>query len=105
MAYTLHMATFDDQDVSKTLQQIPNVGPAIAADLLRLGVKSVEALKGADPTVLYDKLSALDGQAHDPCVWDVFAAAIEYAESGQTKAWWHYTPKRKELFKNLDRTP
>jgi hypothetical protein len=31
----------------------------------------------------------------DPCVWDVFAAAIHQARTGESRDWWTFTPERK----------
>ena len=77
------------------LQKIPNVGPAIAQDLLRLGIASADDLVDRDPDELYDELCLLDGTRHDPCVRDVFAAAIDFARGGPARLWWHFTPERK----------
>lgn len=86
----------DDERVAwRSLQSIPNVGPAMAYDLLRLGVRRTEDLAGQDPDLLYESLGRLDGVRHDPCVRDVFAAAVAYAESGSGAPWWHFTAERK----------
>lgn len=77
------------------LCSIPNVGPATASDLLRLGIRQVEDLVGADPDALYERLGELDGRAQDPCVRDVLAAAIAYAQDGTVEPWWHFTKLRK----------
>ncbi|MEA3166159.1 MAG: hypothetical protein QOJ26_1028, partial [Thermoplasmata archaeon] len=69
------------------LQTLPNVGPATAADLLRLGVTSVDDLSRRDPRELYDRIGALDGVPHDPCVLDTYAAAIHAARTGDAVPW------------------
>lgn len=79
----------------RDLQRIPNIGPAMAYDLLRLGIRRQDELARRDPDALYAELSRMDGVRHDPCVRDVFAAAIDYAETGETQPWWHFTPQRK----------
>lgn len=79
----------------RALCSLPNVGPATASDLLRLGIRQVEDLVGADPDALYERLSELDGRPHDACVRDVLAAAIAYAQDGIVKPWWHFTRMRK----------
>ena len=38
---------------ASALEQIPGVGPSIAADLEDIGISSVAELKGADPQALY----------------------------------------------------
>lgn len=72
-----------------------NVGPATLRDLERCGIRRVEDLKGRDATDLYKELCALTGTRQDPCVWDVFAAVIHEAETGEKTPWWHFTPIRK----------
>ncbi|HEK3761963.1 TPA: Mitomycin resistance protein mcrB, partial [Legionella pneumophila] len=42
------------------------------------------------------RLQQITGQAHDPCVWDVFAAAINEARTGQKQPWWEWTKIRKK---------
>jgi hypothetical protein len=78
------------------LQAIPNVGPATAADLRRLGLTSPAMLKGCDAFELHARLCDLDGVRHDPCVIDVFMAAIHYVETGEARRWWEFTPLRKQ---------
>jgi hypothetical protein len=79
----------------------PNVGPATAGDLNRLGIRTRAQLARRDPLTLYERLSRLDGVWHDPCVIDVFLAVVEHAKHGKSRAWWTYTPRRKRLLKKL----
>lgn len=74
-----------------------NVGPATRADLAVLGIKSVEQLAESHPDALYARLQIKTGVRHDPCVWDVFAAIIHQAKTGEARNWWAFTPTRKEL--------
>ena len=46
------------------LEDIPNVGPAVAADLRRLGITSPADLLGRDPYALYEDLCEKTGQRH-----------------------------------------
>jgi hypothetical protein len=84
-----------DRIAWRALQTMPNVGPAIARDLLRLGIRQPEDLAGRDPDALYEELAVLDGAPSDPCLLDTFMAAVDYAETGQAVPWWHFTPERK----------
>lgn len=77
------------------LQKIPNVGPAVADDLIRLGIHSLEELAEQDPDEMYQRLCNLDGKRHDPCVRDVFAAVTDFARGGEAKPWWEYSRMRK----------
>ena len=56
------------------LQRVPNVGPRMAADLVKLGITSLEEAAGRDSDEMYHELCAIDAKRHDPCVRDVFAA-------------------------------
>jgi hypothetical protein len=77
------------------LEDIPNVGPAIAADLRQLRIKSPAELSGRDPYTMYDHLCRITGQRHDPCLLDMFIAAVRFMEGGPKKPWWAYTTERK----------
>ena len=87
------------------LQKIPNVGPRIAGDLLRLGITGPDDLVDRDPDELYDELCRIDGARHDPCVRDVFAAAVHFARGGPPRPWWTFTPERKAREKRQERRP
>lgn len=76
------------------LQKIPNVGPAVADDLLRLGIHTVEELAQQDPDDLYARLCALEGRRLDPCVRDVFASVTEYAKGEPARPWWEFSRQR-----------
>jgi hypothetical protein len=77
------------------LEQIPNVGPATAGDFRLLGIAAPADLRGQDAYALYDRLCALTGVRHDPCVIDVFLAAVRFMEGRPAKPWWAYTAERK----------
>jgi hypothetical protein len=72
-----------------------NVGKAIQADLRLLGVATVGELATRDADALYIELAVKTGARHDPCVHDIFAAAIHQARTGEALAWWDFTPARK----------
>jgi hypothetical protein len=79
-----------------SLQEIPNVGPSLAASLERAGIKRPGQLKGKDPYVLYARLCKRTGVRHDPCVLDTFISAVRYMEGGPVQPWWHFTRERRE---------
>ena len=82
------------QDVA-TLEDIPNVGPAVAADLRRLGITAPADLLGRDPYALYEDLCGITGKRHDPCLLDTFIAAVRFMAGEPKKPWWAYTAERK----------
>lgn len=79
------------------LEDIPNVGPSIAADLRQLGITSPDELRGSDPYALYDALCRLSGRLHDPCVLDTFISAVRFMQGEAKKPWWKYTAERKRV--------
>ncbi len=79
------------------LTDLPNIGPALAKDLLFIGIESPEELKGKDPRELYNKLCRKSGQRHDPCVLDVFMSVTDFMNGGEPRVWWDYTKERKGL--------
>lgn len=77
------------------LQQIPNIGPALAADLQQCGIHTPDELRGQNPYALYERLCRRTGVRHDPCVIDTFIAAVRFMEGAPPTPWWHYTEERK----------
>lgn len=84
----------------KTLKDLRNVGKATLEDLKILGIHTVEELARQNPTFLFHQLEKLTQSRQDPCVWDVFAAIIHEASTGEATNWWEWTKKRKDLQKN-----
>jgi len=81
--------------VIQRLEDIPNIGKAIAADLRRIGIQDPEGLKGQDPYGLYEALNHLLGKRQDPCLLDVFISAVRFMEGEPPRPWWHFTAERK----------
>jgi Pathogenicity locus len=78
-----------------TLEDLPNVGTAIAGDLRAIGIRKPAQLKGRDPYALYASLNRVTGMRHDPCVLDTFIAVVRYVDGGPAKPWWAFTAERK----------
>ena len=76
------------------LQQIPGVGPSIAADLMRIGIRRVEDLNGRDPEELYDKSNRAAGVVQDRCLLYVFRCAVYFASTKRPAPeklqWWYW---------------
>lgn len=85
----------------KTLEQLPNIGPSLAADLRLIGIHEPRDLRGKDAFVLYQKLCAATGHRQDPCVLDTFMAATDFMSGAPAAPWWKYTAQRKVLFGQL----
>ncbi len=80
------------------LLTLMNIGPATHKDLILLGITTIAQLARQHPDELYERLCKLTGVKHDPCVWDVFAAIIHEAQTGQKNPWWQWTKVRKAKF-------
>lgn len=85
----------DDRD----LRRIPGVGESIARDLIDLGVRRVEDLRGGDPERLFRELCRLRGERIDRCVLYVFRCAVYFASSErhdpELLKWWNWTDERR----------
>ena len=85
------------------LEDLPNIGPKMAADCRLMGITKPQQLKGKDPYKLYERLCALTGVRQDPCVLDVFIAATRFVGGGPARPWWHYTAERKRTLAQAKR--
>jgi hypothetical protein len=77
------------------LEQLPNIGPSLSADLRLLGVQHPQQLVGRDAFDLYQALCRATGKRQDPCVLDTFLAATDFMCGAPARPWWHYTAGRK----------
>lgn len=82
-------------DTVRRLEDIPNVGSAVADELRALGITAPGGLVGRDPWALYAELNARRGFCHDPCLLDTFIAATRFMAGEPARPWWHYTAERK----------
>jgi hypothetical protein len=77
------------------LRALPNVGPAIAGALMRLGIERPADLRGQTAEQLFRRLCTLDGRGHDPCLLDTFVAVVDHANGAPVRPWWYYSRLRK----------
>ncbi len=77
-----------------SLGTLRNVGRATLADFAVLGITSRAELSRQDADELYFRMCAMRGH-QDPCLHDVFTAAIHEARTGEARDWWVFTPSRK----------
>jgi hypothetical protein len=85
-----------DRAALADLQRLSGVGPSIAGDLMSLGFRRAEELRGQDSLELYRRLERLTGSRQDPCVLDTFACAIWHAEHprARPRKWWEWSRRR-----------
>lgn len=85
------------------LQELPNIGKAMAGDLRLIGIDSPKELIGKNPFELYDKLCLKSGMRHDPCVIDVFMSVVRFMEGGDALPRWAFTEERKGMIAEFRR--
>ncbi|MGC9949537.1 MAG: helix-hairpin-helix domain-containing protein [Bryobacteraceae bacterium] len=80
--------------MTDSLLRIPGVGPSIAADLHRLGIREVGELRGRNPESLYAELCHEVGHHVDRCVLYVFRCAVYFATEAEHDPellkWWNW---------------
>ena len=89
----------------KVLTDLPNIGPAMAADLRLLDIGTPADLIGRDPIQLYEQLCHQTGTRHDPCVLDVFMSVTDFMAGGEPRSWWIFTAERKRSMAVRNRPP
>jgi len=87
------------------LEAVPNIGPAVAADLRRLGIQVPADMIGQDPYVLYQQLCSQTGVIHDPCLLDTFIAASRFMSGEAPQPWWRFSSERKRTLKAMQLKP
>lgn len=79
------------------LEDLPNIGRSIAADLRSLGIHTPADFSRHAPLELYENLTPVMGHRHDPCVLYTFLAAHHFLKSGEKQAWWKFTAEGKRI--------
>jgi len=82
------------------LEDLPNIGKAIAADLRRIGILRPDQLAKREPIAIFRELSTVMGHRHDPCVLYTLIAVKHFLESGEALPWWNFTAEGKNLLKS-----
>lgn len=88
---------------ARQLSDLCSVGPATMNDFNILGIKVVAQLKKKKAENLYNELCEAAKARHDPCVINVFRAAIEQAKNPLLEPekcnWWYSSRIRKQELK------
>jgi hypothetical protein len=83
----------------RRFRDLISVGSKIERDFEMLSIRSVSHLARQDPERMYEKLNSLTGARQDPCVRDVFCAAVAQARDPRLPAeqcqWWYWSRRRK----------
>lgn len=97
------MATVLNKRPSR-LEDLPNIGKAIAADLRLAGIHQPEQLATLDPLETYWALSKVMGHRLDPCVLYTLLSAQHFLKREEVLPWWKFTERGKELLKSARKT-
>jgi hypothetical protein len=89
---------------SAKLEDLPNIGKSIAADLRAIGILQPRQLAERDPLAIYIELAGAMGQRHDPCVLYTLMAARHFLESGEALPWWKFTEQGRKLLQSFNRS-
>lgn len=79
------------------LEDLPNIGPSIAADLRGIGILEPAQLATRDPLAVYLALGPRMEHRHDPCVLYTLMAARHFLDTGDVVRWWTFTAAGKRL--------
>lgn len=92
-----------DRSQVEQLTDLPNIGEAMAADLLLLGYATPDQIDGASPWEMYRRLCEITGARHDPCVIDVFMSVTSFLDGEPPRPWWEFTRARKDALARGER--
>ena len=82
------------------LEDLPNIGKSIAADLRRIGILWPDQLAEREPISVFRELSKVMGHRHDPCVLYTLISAMHFLKCGEALPWWNFTAEGKDLLKS-----
>ena len=77
------------------LTELPNIGKAIAADLVAIGIFTPKDFDGRDALEIFNDLKAVMGRRHDPCVYYTLLAVKHFMETGESLPWWRFAAQGK----------
>ena len=84
----------------RQIEDLFSVGPSIRKQLASLGINTVAELARCEPEILYRELCRKARKRQDPCVLDVFRAAVAQARDPllppEQCAWWYWSGIRKD---------
>ena len=85
---------------TRRLRDLAGIGKSIEANLLSLGVSTVDDLAAREGDDLYRQLCEKTNTRQDPCVLDTFRCAVAQARNPRLPAeqrnWWWWSQQRKK---------
>lgn len=77
------------------LEDLPNIGKSLAADLRAIGIVSPADPRLKQPRVVFQDLVPVMGHRHDPCVFYTLLAVNHFLKSTESLPWWKFTEEGK----------
>lgn len=88
------------------LEDLPNIGKSIAADLRGIGIDSPQELARHSSLEVFRELVPFMGRRHDPCVLHTLLAAGHFLKTSEALPWWQFAAEGKRLLReNSDESP
>jgi DNA transformation protein len=84
---------------ARELEELPNIGKAIAADLRAVGIMEPRQLAELAPLSVYIRLAGVMAERHDPCVLYTLLAARHFLDSGEARPWWRFVAEGRRLLR------
>lgn len=88
------------RDQPTRLEDLPNIGKSIAADLRRVGILAPDQLAGREPLAVFQELAGAMGPRHDPCVLYTLLSAQHFLRCGEVLPWWAFATEGKRLLED-----
>lgn len=79
------------------LEDLPNIGRSIAADLRALGIHTPADFARHRPLELYEQLTPILAHRHDPCILYTFLSVEHFQKSAEKLPWWKFTAEGKGM--------
>lgn len=88
------------RQVVNQLEDLPNIGKSLAADLRQVGIFHPLDLMGQDPQLIFRELFPIMGHRHDPCVFYTLLAVQHFLQTEDSFPWWKYTDGGKAILQS-----
>jgi DNA transformation protein len=83
------------------LEDLPNIGRRLAADLRAIGIATPGDLREKTPIEIFRELEVPMGRRHDPCVFYTLLAVEHFFATDEARPWWDFTARGKAVIARL----
>lgn len=83
------------------LEDLPNIGKSIAADLRAIGILYPHQLTEQEPLAIYNELASVMGHRHDPCVLYTLISVRHFLDTGDALLWWKFSGQGRNLLNEM----